>query len=98
MRSVGDPGHIDGVLVRDLDPGAIAVWEGGIREAVVGKDARGRRCGERGYGRILRGGEAEVREDGEDEEDGGEEEVVVDGHGGSSGGFMFLTDLKGNAK
>ena len=81
LQSVGDPGYVNCVFVRDLDPATVVIREGRIREVVIRNNGCGRRCGERGCRCGLGGGEAEALEESEDEGGGGEE-VVEGGHGG----------------
>lgn len=93
LQSVGDPGHVDGVFERDLDPAVVAIHKGRIGKVVGGVDGGGRGCGEGGCGRVeLRGGLRacegkmleEQEEGGEDQGDAcGREKMVKHGHGGS---------------
>lgn len=92
LQSVGDPGHVDGVFVRDLDSAVVAFLKGRIGKVVGGEGGGGRGCGEGGCGRVglrggLRGCEGEMLEEEEEGEDQGDacgrDKMVKDGHGGS---------------
>lgn len=50
LYSVRDPGHVDGVFIRDLDATVVVIREGGIGEVVIGGVDRGGGCGEGGCG------------------------------------------------
>ena len=92
LQSVGDPGHIDGVFVRDLDSAVVAFQKCRIGKVVGGEGGGGRGYGEGGCRRVglrggLRGCEREILEE-EEEECGdqgdacGRKKMVKDGHGG----------------
>ena len=61
LFSIGDPGHVDRVFIRDLNSAPVSIRENGIREIVRAKDGR-RGCG------ILRGYGVETLEESEDED------------------------------
>lgn len=88
LHSVFDPGHINCVFVRDLNPAVIVVRERRTRKIVRGDDGRGRSCGKGGLrrGRVgLRGNELEVLEKGENEGCGRELAALMEaGHPGDS--------------
>ncbi len=87
LHSVGGPGHVNGVFIRDFNAAAVVIGESGIGEVVVGGDGGGGVCGERGCradgcGRVgLRGCGEEILEEDEDEACGGEE-AMRDAHPG----------------
>ena len=78
LQSICDPGNIDRVFVRDLNPAVIVIREVRIRKIVKGVNGRSRSCGECGCrrGRVgLRGYGVKVLEEGEEK---GCREVATD--------------------